>query len=274
MKTLATFLLALLLASCAGDRFARAQTPNPVTPGYQICSTADAGNTHCSFQPVDLNHGLPVQDGAGADTTGTLAGSGAGSVIAPIDGYASAKIQIKGTYAAFTVSVNASSDGGVTLTPLQCAMVDGSQFGVSFILQANQSAEISCGHQSGDDTLVLSTAAGPATGSAAVAVSPASFPSMDGSTVALGAYLYKNITTDATTVVKTGAGYLHTVCVNTPAATETVTMFDNTTASGTKIGTITLFASTNPCFVYDVGFSAGLTIVTGVAAGDITVSYR
>lgn len=84
---------------------------------------------------------------------------------------------------------------------------------------------------------------------------------------------YKNITTDATTVVKSGVGVLHTVCVNTPAATETITIYDNTAASGTKIATITLFASTNPCFLFDVAFSTGLTVVTATAAGDITVSF-
>ena len=85
---------------------------------------------------------------------------------------------------------------------------------------------------------------------------------------------YANITTDATTLVKSGAGKLVAVCVNTPAATETITLYDNTVASGTKIGTITVYASTNPCFYYGVSFLIGLTIVTATAAGDITVAYE
>lgn len=91
----------------------------------------------------------------------------------------------------------------------------------------------------------------------------------------IAAYKYLNITLAAptTTVVKSGGGILHTVCVNTPAATGTITIYDNTAASGTKIGTITVFASTNPCFTYDVNFATGLTIVTATAANDITVSY-
>jgi hypothetical protein len=87
-------------------------------------------------------------------------------------------------------------------------------------------------------------------------------------------FQYKNITTDATTAVKSGAGYLHTVCVNTPAATGTITIYDNTAANGTKIGTITSFASVGGCFAYDVAFWTGLTIVTATAAPDITVSFR
>jgi hypothetical protein len=88
-------------------------------------------------------------------------------------------------------------------------------------------------------------------------------------------YLYSNITTDTTTVVKSGAGVLHTVCFNTPLATEVTTIFDNTAASGTKIGTWTTPASpVASCILYDVAFTTGLTILTATAAGDITVSYR
>lgn len=87
------------------------------------------------------------------------------------------------------------------------------------------------------------------------------------------AYRYLNITGQATTTVKSGGGILHTICINTPAATETITIYDNTAASGTKIGTITVFASTNPCLTYDVNFTTGLTIVTATASSDLTVGY-
>ena len=87
-------------------------------------------------------------------------------------------------------------------------------------------------------------------------------------------YSYQNITTDTTTTLKTGPGYLHTVCINTPAATGTITIYDSTAASGTKIGTITSYASTAVCQHYDVAFWIGLTIVTATAAPDITVTFR
>ena len=89
----------------------------------------------------------------------------------------------------------------------------------------------------------------------------------------ISAYKYTNITGQATTTVKSGGGILHTICVNTPAATETITIYDNTAASGTKIGTITVYASTNPCLTYDVNFTTGLTLVTATASSDLTVSY-
>lgn len=48
-------LSALLLSTPA---FA-GNTPTPVTPGYQVCSTA-SGATTCGFIPVDTSHPLPV----------------------------------------------------------------------------------------------------------------------------------------------------------------------------------------------------------------------
>lgn len=101
-----------------------------------------------------------------------------------------------------------------------------------------------------------------------VAVSP-------NSTVTPAGFSYKNITTDATTTVKSAAGVLHTITFNAPTATETVTIYDNTAGSGTKIGTITIPASPMPItLTYDVSFTTGLTIVTATATSDITVSYR
>lgn len=54
----------------------KAQTPTPVTPGYQICRTVDSGNTQCSFQPLDLTHPLPVVlTSPGAGITGNATGT-------------------------------------------------------------------------------------------------------------------------------------------------------------------------------------------------------
>jgi hypothetical protein len=92
--------------------------------------------------------------------------------------------------------------------------------------------------------------------------------------VSIKGYSFTNITTSTTTVIKAGPGVLHAVCVNTPAATGTFQMYDNTAGSGTKIGLITSFASVSGCFIYDVAFSTGLTVVTATATPDFTVSWR
>lgn len=93
-------------------------------------------------------------------------------------------------------------------------------------------------------------------------------------TVSAG-FTYANINTATTTTVKSGAGVLHSVCVNTINATSTAQMYDNTAGSGTKIGLITQATGQQPsCLVYDVAFGTGLTIVTTTGTPDYTVSYR
>lgn len=82
---------------------------------------------------------------------------------------------------------------------------------------------------------------------------------------------YTNITTATTTVVKSGVGFLHAITVNTTAA-GAITIYDNTSGAGNKIGTIKASVG-EQTFIYNVAFSVGLTIVTA-GASDITVSSR
>ena len=84
-------------------------------------------------------------------------------------------------------------------------------------------------------------------------------------------YTHRNITTGTTTVVKSGAGVLKGITVNTTAA-GTVIIYDNTSAAGTKIGTLKS-SVVEGTYEYNVAFATGLTIVTG-AASDITVAYN
>jgi hypothetical protein len=91
----------------------------------------------------------------------------------------------------------------------------------------------------------------------------------------IGPFLYSNITGQATTVLKAGPGTLHALTFNTPVATEVVTIFDSTTAAGTKIATITVPASPMPVTLfYDVTYGKGLVVLTATASSDITVSFR
>lgn len=80
---------------------------------------------------------------------------------------------------------------------------------------------------------------------------------------------YTHISTQTTTVIKTGPGLLHTICVNTGAASATATVDDATSATTPNIAIID--ASAKACYIYDVFFTVGLT-----AAGnaDITVSWH
>lgn len=83
---------------------------------------------------------------------------------------------------------------------------------------------------------------------------------------------YTNITTATTTVVKSGTGILHGIVINTTAAA-TITIYDNTSAAGTKIATIAASPAIGSTFTYNVAFATGLTIVTA-GASDITVAYN
>lgn len=88
---------------------------------------------------------------------------------------------------------------------------------------------------------------------------------------------FTNITTAATTTVKSvpsgQSGQFYGFCVNTVGTTSTLVAFDNTAASGTKIGTWTTTAV--GCYQLKVQLKVGLTIVTtGSPAADITVQWR
>lgn len=182
-KSLSTFVAAITASSTT-----TLAVETGTGTGPQQLSTSNSGGSTTANQgtPGALTAGWPVSDSAGTDTTGSFTGTGAATLNATIDGYASAKIQIKGTYAAFTVNTLVSSDGGTTFVPIQCTLADGSLFGTSFALSANQSTEISCGHLSGDDALQLQTSVGPATGTANIDISPAAFPNGDGIAVQVG----------------------------------------------------------------------------------------
>jgi hypothetical protein len=92
-------------------------------------------------------------------------------------------------------------------------------------------------------------------------------------TVNLGGYNYTNVTSKTTTVAKIGPGILRAIVINAPGTSDTLTIYDNTAASGTKIGTVTVTAGYP--LVYDVNFSTGLTVVSGGStAGDYTIVWR
>lgn len=93
--------------------------------------------------------------------------------------------------------------------------------------------------------------------------------------VNLGGNSYTNITTNATTVIKSVSGVLHSITINTKGGTDIITVYDNSTDSGTKIATIDDSAASGLTLTYDIVFGVGLTIVTsGTTAPDITVSWR
>lgn len=91
-----------------------------------------------------------------------------------------------------------------------------------------------------------------------------------------GRAVFANITTKTTTVLKTGAGTLHQIIVNVAGSgTNRMTVYDNTVASGTIIGTFDTDLSRTIEFGGDgLDFNNGLTILTATGTqADITVMY-
>lgn len=86
---------------------------------------------------------------------------------------------------------------------------------------------------------------------------------------------YQNIPAGtATTVVKSGAGTLRGISINTKGASANIiTVYDNVAGSGTKIAVID--GTSDRDHIFDVAFATGLTIVSATGTGaDITVRYR
>ncbi len=75
-----------------------------------------------------------------------------------------------------------------------------------------------------------------------------------------------------TTTIKSGSGVLVGIICNTPASTATLTVYDNTAGSGTKIGTI--LGTDRSMAIYNCRFGTGLTVVSATAAADWTIVYR
>lgn len=92
-----------------------------------------------------------------------------------------------------------------------------------------------------------------------------------------GPFFYNHQTSTTTGVtLKAGPGTLHCITLNTPVATGVVTVYDNTTASGSNvIAVFTVAASPQPSTTcYDVQFGTGLSLKVATAGQDLTVSYR
>jgi antitoxin component of MazEF toxin-antitoxin module len=104
----------------------------------------------------------------------------------------------------------------------------------------------------------------------------------------VGRFKFKNITGNATTVVKSGSGTMRSICINNNSTGGTVTIYDNTAGSGTIIFTFSigtpsggLLSSTGSpgpfCASADIDleFSTGLTIVTaGSTSNNVTAIYK
>ena len=90
-----------------------------------------------------------------------------------------------------------------------------------------------------------------------------------------GGFTYTPISTNTNTSIKSSAGTLHLITVNSIGSAETITIWDNSTCgSGNEIGPTGSLATIGTLF-YDIQFNTGLCIATaGTTAANIVVAWR
>jgi len=86
---------------------------------------------------------------------------------------------------------------------------------------------------------------------------------------------YLHLNANGTTTVKSGAGVLRRIVINTRGGiVNTLTIYDNTTATGAVIGAVDT-VNAGGAFNYELDFTTGLTVVlAGGTAADITIIYE
>ncbi len=83
----------------------------------------------------------------------------------------------------------------------------------------------------------------------------------------------QEITSKTTTLLKSGAGMIGSITINKTGSSDTITVYDALTATGTPIATITA-PTVGMKFCEGYNFSTGLCIVTGgTTAGNYTVAF-
>lgn len=85
-------------------------------------------------------------------------------------------------------------------------------------------------------------------------------------------YTSTPITTATTTLIKTGQGVFGGIEVF-GGTTGTITVYDNTAASGKKLADFDTTNAISPTYMQQAGFSRGLTVVTS-AATKINVLWK
>lgn len=84
---------------------------------------------------------------------------------------------------------------------------------------------------------------------------------------------YSHQTANGTFTIFTGPCVLSRILLNTQGVADTITVYDNTTGSGTVIAVIN--DAVGSSFTFDIQCAIGLTIVVaGTTPPDITVIYR
>lgn len=148
---------------------------DPQSPTHCTRPNADGSTNVGQGTPGAVTAGWPIVAGEPADTTGTFTNATQATAITTpsVDGYQTATITIKGTYATASATFLASDDGGTTYFSIQCARTDGSVAELGYTNLTNVSRAWYCPMHGFDSIEVLSSAV--ATGTVSVHISISAF---------------------------------------------------------------------------------------------------
>lgn len=307
MKHLCAALLGLLLASAAQAQQVVNPLPNAGAYGaYNSSSPTCISGTGCWLQ-TDINGNLKITGTVTSSIAGTTSNASSGVVTSstnvPTVSYnylwngttwdQAPGTTANGSYVQGAVASGAADSGngvkvaGVNMTTLP-TLTNGQRGDLQVDTNGNLRTLDVQALVTGTDAFsnsLLGYPRGNGSGTSSIVIQATAPSIFNGSTwdrqrgtaangtfVSPGGFSYTHITTAATTVIKSGAGSLHTICVNTVGAGATITVDD--AASATTPTIAILSGATLGCYTYDVAFSVGLTIVTAITAPDITVSWR
>lgn len=93
-------------------------------------------------------------------------------------------------------------------------------------------------------------------------------------TVTTHGYSGIQYTSNTTGAIKSGAGVLHSISIH-KASCPTISLWDSTVPSGTKIMDIPPNLTVGSHYIYDINFATGLTVQgTAGVAPNVIISYR
>lgn len=235
-----------------------------------------------------------VQIAATNQTQSFSFGSATSGTTYDVSSYSMVSVQFIGNASANTISFDMSDDNFTTTSGNSLQYTDGSNNNVSTATFASATVpralygpltgkyfRLRCSTFVGGTTtgtimfrtLPTSTYA-VSQGGSSWAVTQSGAWSVSPLALATGGYSFSNLAANATTTVKSGAGTLHSITINTLGTADTITVYDNTAGSGTKIATINSAVSQGT-LLYDLAFSTGCTLViAGTTPPDVSVMYK
>lgn len=226
---------------------------DPETPTSYVTLTGSSLNVNITTASIAVTAAsLPLPTGAATSALQTTGNTSLSTIITNTTGVSTAANQTTGNASLSTIATNTT---GLNSLTKNTGIVDANTIRVSPATDVTQAIS----------AVSLPLPTGAATESTLVALSAK----------VVNGYSFHRSASNATTTIKSGAGVLKRVTVNTlGSASNTCTIYDNTAGSGTIIAVIdpTLAQGT---FEYDLVFSTGLTIVTATgSAADLTLVYQ